>query len=143
MNMGKISDVSVDKQLKFPKTVVPTIFGAEYVPQQQLRSNPSNRRKSTRYNALTFLPMTFMLQFTRVTNVFYIFNAILQSIPQVSTNNPFATIIPLSVIVTFGIIKEAVVELKKWSDDKHINATLFRKLTGIHNSVNRFENVSF
>ena len=79
----------------------------------------------------TFLPVTIFLQFTRVTNVFYVFNAILQSIPSVSTNNPLATIIPLSVIVIVGIIKEAVVELKKWHDDKTINAMPFRKLTAV------------
>ena len=72
--------------------------------------------------------MTIFLQFTRVVNVFYVFNAVLQFIPSISTNSPMATIIPLTVIIIFGIVKEAVVELKKWHDDKHINATVFRKL---------------
>ena len=72
--------------------------------------------------------MTIFLQFTRVVNVFYVFNAVLQFIPSISTNSPMATIIPLTVIIIFGIVKEAVVELKKWHDDKHINAMVFRKL---------------
>jgi len=70
------------------------------------------------------------LQFTRVINVFYVFNAILQCIPFVSTNSPMATIIPLTFIIIVGIIKEAVVEIKKWQDDKKINQTLYRKYVG-------------
>lgn len=61
-------------------------------------------------------------------NVFYVCNAVLQSIPSVSTNNPLATIVPLTFIIMFGITKEAIMELKKWYDDKHINATMFTKL---------------
>ncbi len=38
-----------------------------------------------------------------------------------------ATIIPLTVIIIVGIIKEAVVELKKAFDDKHINESLYKK----------------
>ena len=32
-----------------------------------------------------------------------------------------ATIIPLAFIILLGIIKEGVVEVKKWYDDKHVN----------------------
>ena len=53
--------------------------------------------------------------------MFFTFNAVLQSIPALSTNSPLATIIPLTTIVIFGIVKELVGELKKWHDDKHIN----------------------
>lgn len=111
------------------KTIVPRVLQCAASLGQQDRENPTNRRKSTRYNAFTFLPITLFLQFTRVVNIFYVSNAILQSIPSVSTHNPLATILPLTFIILFGITKEAIMELKKWYDDNHINATLVTKMT--------------
>ena len=89
---------------------------------------PSNARKSTRYNVITFLPATILQQFTRVVNCFYCFNAVLQSIPAVSTNNPLATIIPLSWVILMGVIKEAIVEIKRWHDDRTVNRIPTRRL---------------
>jgi hypothetical protein len=82
--------------------------------EQKAQDGPWNGRKSTRYNVFTFLPMTILYQFTRVVNCFYTFNAVLQSLPAVSTNNPLATIIPLSTVILIGIAKEVVVEVKRW-----------------------------
>lgn len=38
-----------------------------------------------------------------------------------------ATIIPLTFIIIVGVIKEAVVELKKWHDDKVANQVVYKK----------------
>lgn len=54
-----------------------------------------------------------------------------------------ATIIPLTVIIIFGVVKEAVVELKKWADDNHINAMLYNKLKETKDNTNVFEHVEF
>ena len=96
----------------------------------QSYKGPSNRRKSTKYNILTFLPATLLYQFSRVVNCFYLFNAVLQSIPSVSTNDPLFTIIPLAVIVALGIIKELIVEISRWRADRKINSKLCKRLTG-------------
>ena len=66
------------------------------------------------------------IQFTRAVNVFYFFNAFLQMIPAISTNNPLATIIPLSFVIVVGIIKELVVEIKRWMDDRETNSIRFK-----------------
>ena len=39
-----------------------------------------------------------------------------------------ATIIPLTFVIIVGIIKELIVEIKRWSDDKTINRVVYRKL---------------
>ena len=70
--------------------------------------------------------MTMFIQFTRAVNVFYFFNAFLQMIPAISTNNPLATIIPLSFVIVVGIIKELVVEIKRWMDDRETNSIKFK-----------------
>lgn len=108
--------------------MTPNIFGPDQVPPSQTKENPSNKSKSTRYNLLTFFPVTTILQFTRVVNVFYLFNGILQSIPSVSTNDAIVTFIPLSMIVLMGVLKEGFLEVEKWLSDKQVNATPYRKL---------------
>ena len=57
-----------------------------------------------------------------------------------STNDPKATIIPLTFIIIVGIIKEGVVELKKAFDDGHINGMLYKKFV---NPNGRAENVYY
>lgn len=106
----------------FPNKVIPSHFTTT------LQHSLPNGRKSTRFNILTFLPIATLYQFTRVINCFYVFNAFLQSTPSISTNNPLATIIPLTFIITVGIIKEAIVELQRWNQDRKINRIPTRKL---------------
>lgn len=64
-----------------------------------------------------------------MTNLFYIFNAVLQSIPEVRTTSNLASIIPLCVIGAFGIGKELVSEYKKWKNDNYLNSRKYSKLT--------------
>ena len=116
------------KQNNFTQRVKPRVFKS--FKDLQSYQGPSNGRKSTKYNILTFLPATLLYQFSRVVNCFYLFNAILQSIPAISTNDPLFTIIPLAVIVALGIIKELIVEISRWSADRKINATPCKRLTG-------------
>ena len=109
-------------------SVIPRVLGKDKVPIEQLNSNPTNRVKTTRYNWFTFLPITMFLQFTRVVNIYYLFNGLLQMIPAVSTNKPIATFIPLSFVIMVGIIKEMIVEIKRGLDDKALNKTVYKKL---------------
>ena len=48
-------------------------------------------------------------------------NAILQSIPEISVNKPIGSILPLSGVVIAGILKEFLVEIKRWKEDKIVN----------------------
>jgi P-type E1-E2 ATPase len=72
--------------------------------------------------------MTTLYQFTRVTNCFYVVNAILQFIPSINTNDPMATVIPLAFVVVVGILKELVVEIRRWQQDREVNSMATRRL---------------
>lgn len=72
--------------------------------------------------------MTTLYQFTRVTNCFYVVNAILQFIPSINTNDPMATVIPLAFVVVVGILKELVVEVRRWQQDRKVNSMVTRRL---------------
>ena len=89
----------------------------------QLLGVPNNKVKSTRYSIFTFLPLTLFIQFRKVINLFYIFNGILQSFPEISTNSPLASFIPVSFVIIVGILKEAYLEYKRYVDDKKTNQT--------------------
>ena len=68
-----------------------------------------------------FLPRSLLLQFTRVANCFYLVNAILQSVPSISTNDPLATVIPLAYVVLLGMLKEFIADYKRSKSDKLVN----------------------
>ena len=82
----------------------------------------SNKISSTKYNIITIVPISLFLQFTKVSNVFYAFGAILQFIPSISTNSPWATIIPLSYVVLLGMLKEFYADYKRWRQDREENS---------------------
>ena len=116
------------QQETFERTVRPLVLFDRSDPQLKQKQGPYNGRKSTRYNFFTFLPAIFLYQFTKVTNCFYVLNAILQSTPSISINNPLASIIPLSFIVLVGMMKEAVVEARRYLQDRKINNTVSHRL---------------
>ena len=66
------------------------------------------------------------LQFAKIVNAFFLVNGILQAIPAIGTNSPFATLVPLTFVVILGIIKEAIVEVKRWKEDRIFNKTQTR-----------------
>jgi len=72
-----------------------------------------------------------LLQFTKVVNDFYVVNAILQSMPAVSVNSPWATIIPLAYVILIGMLKEAIADYKRYKQDKKSNSTLCRIVSQI------------
>ena len=61
-------------------------------------------------------------------NAFYLLNAILQSIPEISVNKPIGSIIPLSGVIIAGIIKELIVEVRRWKHDKMVNESTYKLL---------------
>ena len=55
--------------------------------------------------------------------------------PAISTNNPLATIIPLTFIICLGIIKELVVEISRYFGDQHVNKSKYTIITGVKPSA--------
>ncbi len=97
------------------------------------KENPSNKRKSTRYTWWNFFPIALVLQFTKVVNIFYCVTAIMQCIPSIQTNSPAATLVPLGFVISLGILKELIAEVKRYKEDKAVNAVPVTRLgpTGV------------
>lgn len=112
----------VDKQ-PIPRTVSPN-----FTENPNDRTYVSNKISTTKYTLLNFLPRTIILQFSRIANVFYLINGILQTMPSISTNDPLATIIPLVYVISLGILKEFLADYKRYKNDKKVNETKCHKL---------------
>jgi phospholipid-transporting ATPase len=72
-------------------------------PQQDLRGNKIDTAK---YSIATFLPKSLLLQFTRLSNVVFLANAVLQSIPIISTITPLTAIGPLAFVLSLSMLRE-------------------------------------
>jgi phospholipid-translocating ATPase len=77
---------------------------------------------------LTFFPVSLLIQFTRVINIFYLFNVILQYIPSISTNDPLMTLIPLLFVIAMGMLREGLADHKRNKEDRKTNNFKFKRV---------------
>ena len=81
-----------------------------------------NTISTTKYNAFTFLPKALLYQFIRLANIYFVFIAIIQSIPIISPLSPATAIAPLVFVLTVSLIREAVEDLKRRKLDNEQNS---------------------
>ncbi len=48
----------------------------------------NNKVDTAKYNLITFLPKAVLLQFLRLSNFIFLLNAVLQSVPEISSLSP-------------------------------------------------------
>ncbi len=81
-----------------------------------------NKISTTKYNAFTFLPKALLYQFMRLANVYFVFIAIIQSIPIISPLGAATAILPLVFVLCVSLIREAIEDLKRRSLDNEQNS---------------------
>ena len=86
--------------------------------------------KTTRYSWFSFIPIALFLKFTKVVNGFYVVNTVLNSIPQISTNDPIFAFTVLAILIFIGMLKEGLADWKRFKTDKLSNAQPTQRLTG-------------
>jgi magnesium-transporting ATPase (P-type) len=77
----------------------------------------NNKISTTKYNYLNFLPKGLLLQFTRLPNIFFLFTAIIQSIPVISPLTSLTAIIPLIFVLGVSMIREFIEDWSRRSYD--------------------------
>ena len=70
-----------------------------------------NTITTTKYNIFTFIPKGLLYQFSRLSNVYFLFTAIIQSIPLISPLTSLTAIIPLIFVLGISMIREAIEDL--------------------------------
>ena len=83
----------------------------------------SNRVSTTKYNLVTFLPLSLFIQFRKVSNIYFLITAILQSIPQISPLASYTAIVPLVIVLGISMIREGIEDYLRYKSDKEINST--------------------
>ncbi len=61
---------------------------------------------------------SLLLQFKRLANVYFLFIAILQTIPIISPLTSVTAWIPLSVVMTISILREGYEDYQRYKSDK-------------------------
>ena len=66
---------------------------------------------TTKYNVFTFLPKGLLLQFSRLSNIYFLITAIIQSIPLISPLTSLTAILPLIFVLGISMIRELIEDL--------------------------------
>lgn len=113
-----------------PSTLGPRIIHLNNPPANASQRYCDNHISTAKYNAFTFLPKFLYEQFSKYANIFFLFTAILQQIPNISPTNRYTTIVPLLIVLIISAIKEIVEDIRRKSSDNQLNNSKARVLKG-------------
>jgi phospholipid-transporting ATPase len=113
-----------------PSLLGPRIIFLNNPPANAVNKYMSNHVSTAKYNVITFLPKFLFEQFSKYANLFFLFTAGLQQIPNISPTNPYTTIGPLMVVLIVSAIKELVEDFRRKTADKSLNMSKTKVLRG-------------
>src|SRR5208282_5042236 len=91
-----------------PSTLGPRIIHLNNPPANAANKYIDNHISTAKYNIATFLPKFLYEQFSKYANIFFLFTAILQQVPNISPTNRYTTIVPLGIVLLVSAGKEVV-----------------------------------
>lgn len=117
------------------RAVDPATLGPREIHLNDPNANASvryadNHVSTAKYNFITFLPKFLFEQFSRYANLFFLFTAVLQQIPNISPTSRYTTIVPLAIVLVVSAVKEAVEDSRRKSQDRQLNVSKARVLRG-------------
>ncbi|KAK0903705.1 aminophospholipid translocase [Friedmanniomyces endolithicus] len=121
-----------------PSTLGPRIIHLNNPPANLGNKYADNHVSTAKYNAATFLPKFLFEQFSKYANLFFLFTAILQQIPNISPTNRYTTIVPLGIVLLVSAGKEVIEDNRRKSQDRQLNRSPAKVLRGT-----RFESVKW
>ena len=77
----------------------------------------NNNISTTKYNIFNFFPKGLLFQFSRLSNVYFLFTAIIQSIPIISPLTSLTAIVPLIFVLGISMIREFIEDLARHNYD--------------------------
>lgn len=124
-----------------PSTLGPRVIHLNNPPANAVNKYVDNHVSTAKYNVATFVPKFFYEQFSKYANLFFLFTAGLQQIPNISPTNKYTTIGPLIVVLLVSAGKELVEDWKRKTQDKELNRSKARVLMGSAFETQRWINV--
>jgi phospholipid-transporting ATPase len=125
-----------------PSTLGPRIIHLNNPPANSANKYVSNHVSTAKYNVITFLPKFLFEQFSKYANLFFLFTAALQQIPNVSPTNRYTTIGPLIVVLAVSAGKELIEDYRRKAADKSLNLAKASVLRGSSFQETKWVNVS-
>lgn len=113
-----------------PSMLGPRIIYLNNPPANAANRYVDNHVSTAKYNVATFLPKFLYEQFSKYANLFFLFTAILQQIPNISPTNRYTTIVPLIIVLAVSAIKEMVEDFRRKASDRSLNNSKARVLKG-------------
>ncbi|KAM5366469.1 hypothetical protein ACJA88_012000 [Fusarium oxysporum] len=113
-----------------PSTLGPRLIYLNNPPANAANKYVDNHISTAKYNVATFLPKFLYEQFSKFANIFFLFTAALQQIPNLSPTNPYTTIAPLIVVLIISAVKELVEDYRRKQADNALNTSKARVLRG-------------
>jgi len=77
-----------------------------------------NTITTNKYSLITFIPKGLLIQFFRLSNIYFLFTAIIQSIPLISPLTSVTSIVPLIFVLGVSLIREGIEDLSRHNYDK-------------------------
>ncbi len=124
-----------------PSTMGPRIIHLNNPPANSQNRYLDNHVSTAKYNIATFLPKFLFEQFSKYANLFFLFTAALQQIPNISPTNRYTTIGPLIIVLLVSAGKELIEDFKRKNSDKSLNHSKARVLKGTNFDNVRWVNV--
>ncbi|KAI2471430.1 phospholipid-translocating P-type ATPase [Annulohypoxylon bovei var. microspora] len=125
-----------------PSTLGPRIIHLNNPPANLTNKYVDNHVSTAKYNVATFLPKFLIEQFSKFANVFFLFTAALQQIPNLSPTNQYTTIGPLVVVLLVSAGKELVEDYRRKQADSSLNNSKARVLRGSTFEETKWVNVA-
>ena len=97
---------------------------------KRIKLSKNNKITTRSYNIFTFLPKALLIQFTRLSNVYFLIVAITQCIKSISPLSPETGIIPLVCVLCISMVRELIEDLHKGKYDKVNN----NQVVAVYNS---------
>lgn len=113
-----------------PSTLGPRLIHLNNPPANAQNRYLDNHVSTAKYNIATFLPKFLFEQFSKYANLFFLFTAILQQIPNISPTNRYTTIGPLIIVLLVSAGKELIEDFKRKNSDKSLNHSQTKVLRG-------------
>ena len=119
--LNKDSSYQMDKLLEKNAKIEPKETKQEHFFEFCINDNLKNRIFrlndnticTTKFNFITFIPKGLLYQFSRLSNVYFLFTAIIQSIPLISPLTSITAIVPLIFVLGVSMIRELIEDLAR------------------------------
>ena len=126
LNLNKIEDnnnlQANNEVVKSQRKIYVDLQGVTQV--QQPEKYCDNSVRTAQYTLYSFLPLAIINQYKTPFNWFFLIQAIIDCIPSISSVDPVTTITPVVIVLIISLIREAVEDYRKYSNDKIANEAL-------------------